>query len=98
MVSRWEQGKHVPDDEFIERMAKLSGLSVAQFRYGAEQPEKGGLMPRTAWGRRITDYLEAAYQMAKKSSQRDVAGALSILLEKCRREEEAAKIARNRRV
>ncbi|HJN61386.1 MAG TPA: helix-turn-helix transcriptional regulator, partial [Alphaproteobacteria bacterium] len=21
VVSRWEQGKHVPDDEFIERMA-----------------------------------------------------------------------------
>ena len=97
VVSRWEQGKHVPDDEFIERMAELSGLSVAQFRYGAEGEEKDGLMPRTAWGRRMTDHLQAAYDMARKLGQRDVAGALSILLEKCRREEEAARAARNRR-
>ena len=97
VVSRWEQGKHVPDDEFIERMAEMSGLTAAQFRYGADQPEKDGLMPRAAWGRRITDHLEAAWQMARKSGQRDVAGALAILLEKCRREEEAAREARNRR-
>ena len=97
VVSRWEQGKHVPDDEFIEQMAELSGLTIAQFRYGAEHSETGGLMPRAAWGRRLTDHLEAAWQMARRSGQRDVQGALAVLLEKCRRAEKAAETARNRR-
>ena len=54
-------------------------------------------MPRTAWGRRLTDHLEAALKMARKSDQRDVAGALSILLEKCLREEAAEREQLNRR-
>jgi hypothetical protein len=88
VVSRWEKGKHVPEDVYIEKMAELSGLTVAQFRYGEAPSDKTGLMPRTAWGRRITDHLEAAHVMARKSGRREVAGALQILLEKCQRDEE----------
>ena len=97
VVSRWEQGKHLPEDAFIEKMAELSGLTVAQFRYGADTSGKAGLMPRTAWGRRLTDHLEAAHGMARKSGRREVAGALSILLEKCRSDEKAAAPQQDRR-
>lgn len=97
VVSRWEKGKHIPDDVFIEKLAELSGLSTAQFRYGKDDGKSDGLMPRTAWGRRMTDHLEAALKMARKSDQRDVAGALSILLEKCLREEAAEREQLNRR-
>ncbi len=88
VVSRWEKGKHIPDDIFIEQLASLSGLSAAQFRYGKDDGKTDGFMPRTAWGRRLTDHLAAALKMARKADQRDVAGTLSILLEKCLREEE----------
>jgi len=97
VVSRWEKGKHIPDDVFIEKLASLSGLSAAQFRYGKEDKQTGEVLPRTAWGRRLSDHLEAALKMARKSDQRDVAGTLSILLEKCLREEEVARKERNRR-
>lgn len=96
VVSRWEKGKHIPDDIFIEKLAELSGLSAAQFRYGKEDGG-GGLIPRTAWGRRLTDHLTAALKMARNSDQRDVAGTLSILLEKCLREENAESPKRERR-
>jgi len=97
VVSRWEQGKHVPDDAFIEKMAALSGLPIAQFRYGRESAGKSGQLPRAAWGRRLTDHLHAAWNLARKSGRRDVAGTLSILLEKCRREDNATPTERDRR-
>ena len=99
VVSRWEQGKHIPHDSFIAKLARLSGLPAARFRYGneGEDTEMNELMPRAAWGRRITDHLEAGLKMARKSGQRDVAGALAILLERCQREEHAKRLERDRR-
>ena len=97
VVSRWEQGKHIPDDSMIVKLAQLSGLSAARFRFGNEGKEGSELLPRAAWGRRISDHLQAGLKLARDSGQRDLAGVLAILFEKCQREEHAERLERDRR-
>lgn len=36
-VSRWERGLDEPEDIHLERMARMAGLTLAQFRYGPER-------------------------------------------------------------
>ncbi len=38
-IARWEAGRDTPADLHIERMSELSGLSIAEFRYGPIKPK-----------------------------------------------------------
>ena len=92
VVSRWERGSHMPQHDALHRLAELAGLSVGEFHYGlasrGDGEAKQNALPAGAWGRRVTDHISAAIRRAKDTGNRDVAAALSIILEKCEHEAE----------
>lgn len=80
-VSRWEQGRHMPDEATLARIAALGGVSAPALRYGAN----GGKAEQTAQpARRLTDHLESTIGHAYAGHHRDVAVALQVILDKCR--------------
>lgn len=44
-VSRWEQGKHAPNEHMLAKIAALAGITSAELRYGASYAPPGDEVP-----------------------------------------------------
>jgi len=93
LISRWEAGTTLPGDQPMRDLASLAGMPVAAFRYGgapaSENDSRFDGVKAGAWGRRITDHIEAAIRKADEAGRDDISAALSIILDKCKAEREA---------
>ena len=47
-VSRWEQGKHAPNEQVLAKIAALAGITTAELRYGARYAPPGDTRPGTS--------------------------------------------------
>jgi transcriptional regulator with XRE-family HTH domain len=77
-VSRWEQGRHMPDEAMLARIAALGGISPATLRYGE------GRRVTSQPARRLTDHLASTIDHAIAGRHGDIAVALQVILDKCR--------------
>jgi transcriptional regulator with XRE-family HTH domain len=94
LVSRWEKGEQMPQPQAIAQLAALAGAPVGEFHYGpgaASSRDAGTALTGTSTQsplpgtkvKRVTDIIDAAIEVAKATGKRDVAIALSVILEKC---------------
>jgi transcriptional regulator with XRE-family HTH domain len=47
-VSRWEQGRHAPNEQVLAKIAALAGITTAELRYGARYAPPGDTRPGDA--------------------------------------------------
>ncbi len=94
LVSRWEKSLIEPRPEIIARLAEVAGITPGEFHYGfdpnassgrsrAQAPDMTGVA-----GKRLTDAIREAIRRAKAGRNREVAVALTLILEKCETDRE----------
>ena len=82
-VSRWETGRHAPNDKQLLRLAQLAKVSVADLRYGVDAIllESASEIPPM---RRMTDLLDYCADRARSIGKNDISVAIHIISEKCK--------------
>jgi len=84
LISRWERGLIEPRQDIIARLAEVSSVSAGDFHYGkagggsASEADMTGVV-----GKRLTDAIREAIRRAKAGRNREVATALTMILDKC---------------
>ena len=107
LVSRWERGEQTPQSQAIARLAGLAGVSVGEFHYGTDAASredtgtaptgKSAASPLPGMGmKRLTDFIAIGMKVARATRKRDVAAALSVILEKCRADDAKHEVRRRR--
>ncbi len=92
LVSRWERGLIEPRQDIIARLAEVSSVSAGDFHYGKSGKAGGGSASKADMtgvaGKRLTDAIREAIRRAKAGRNREVAAALTMILDKCEADRE----------
>lgn len=100
LISRWERGLIEPRQDIIARLAEVASVSAGEFHYGksdksARRSSSQDDMTGVA-GKRLTDAIREAIRRAKAARDREVAAALTMILEKCEADRERFLAARRK--
>jgi transcriptional regulator with XRE-family HTH domain len=92
LVSRWERGLIEPRQDIIARLAEIASVSAGEFHYGKATKSGNAASSKADMtgvaGKRLTDAIREAIRRAKAGRDREVAAALTIILDKCEADRE----------